>query len=48
MEITNQIVTINFRGSLRYFVCFKGCRRYKTITSQNMSSEAYAKNFFIL
>ena len=28
--------------------CFKGYLRWKTITSQNVSSEAQVKNFFVL
>ena len=31
----------------RVFQDFKGYLRYKTITSQNVSSEAQVKNFFI-
>ena len=30
-----------------FWVNFKGYLRYKTITSQNVSSEAQVKNFFI-
>ena len=32
----------------RFFIYFKGYLRCKTITSQNVSSEAQIKNFFIL
>ena len=36
-----------FKNSCMYELMFKGYLRYKTITSQNVSSEAQVQNFFI-
>ena len=57
-EITRIIKRMKFSGStktvrpdidnlLQAMSVLKGCLRYKTITSRNVSSEAQIKNFFI-